>query len=239
MTQSRLFGYVERELDRQGGFAPVPVVKVRIYKHYHVERWVNYAWMATEDAIAAALQAGLLARVGSFTPRWITLPQNVGRGGQLKDPAQRTTFERKREVYARWKGTVSDRAGMHGQELVRTAMRKAGYVVPSGRITFPDIGEVDALGMAQPAVYAEVKNSLSECYMPPSLSAEAHMDHDTRRIHHLFTGVSLLPGRNTPVLVAPMIDQGFYGYQMAHDGKHCPPVKEQVQGTNQRTVSTK
>ena len=212
----RVLGYVLKELERQREIAPELVVKIRLYKHYHMQDpgkrnapAIAFPWMVTHDTIAAALGvADRIAGVKDGERQWLTFRQNVSKAGSLRRRAK-GLFERKRVVADRWLKDATSRAGTHGEKVVRAAMVAADLRgVPEGGLRVQNFGgsgkpkQIDAVSTT-PALYVEVKNKMRECYPPPSLfTSRADMTEDVRQIDDHFRGAHR--DGVTPVLVAPM-----------------------------------
>jgi len=204
---------LKRELKKQV-VAPRNVLRLRLYLYSNIDghppRKVELFWIKFDALLQAAVEEG---EVVAFPQdyHWYLSPDSLDQATEL--------YPRKKEVYENWMGSTGS-AGYHLDDLVRQALRRAGYTVADRAVAFRwnnDSIELDAFASSPLQLGIQAKNKFSETYHHPDVSK--YMTDDLRQIKKTFDFCSAKG--IIPVLVASLVDRTFYSFQHDYKGLHC------------------
>lgn len=208
-----------REITKQRGICTIPILRLRLYYYYRTSlpSW-EYPWTEIEWLINDAIELGDLLFF-SDDDRWVHRPTaDLDR--------LRSVYTRKQPIELLWRVEQGQRIGDYGEEIVRAAMRRAGFKnVRKAYLTHPDGKQVDIDGLGylpnspgRPLTIAsEVKNRTSEILQTPTAYMERQSLYERlKRGFEVAQDSGLLP-----IVFIPVVHRSAYGWLDQHCALAC------------------
>jgi len=215
----RILGVIKKELRKQI-VATNRVIKLRLFLYYQeaygkiILGNIDLLWMKLQDAINRAIEEKQIQVYKPSKPAWFTLPE-------FTEGEKKKAFQDKKIVFEKWI-KLSSSVGFWFEGIVRDAFRKEGYTVNDSKVKFQWNGqeiEVDVYTIHPFHLAIEVKNKFSDVIYAPTMITERNLNEDHKQIKNFF---KFCYSRDiTPILIAPLVDKSFQGFQAEYKGLFC------------------
>ncbi len=208
------------ELRKQRGLCTIPILRLRLYYYYRTQLPAgSYPWTELWWLILDAIERGDLQRFAD-DDKWIHLPAaDLNR--------LRAAYATRQPVAHRWRTEQSQAIGDFGEDVVRAAMRRAGFKnVRKIYVIHPGDGnqvEIDAHGYlpngpGRPlTVASEVKNRTSEVLQAPTATM-----HSQALYQGLARGFEACRASGfLPIVFIPQVHSSAYGLLNQYGALAC------------------